>query len=128
MKKFPFVNDQTLLVLDGTAARDPNGGEATWNHFSFLTGRIADPAFAGSRAGLEALTFAFTAQLALSEQREAANERGYWLVEDEVALGLERATKTPTQPYAAQFALTIMAFAKATSEQIEPYKPEESAA
>jgi len=126
MKKFPYIGSVALVSIDGVRKLDAKGEQETWTQLYFLLGRLADPAFAEGKEGLEAVSFAVVARLELTQQEDFAKQRGIWLLEDDRADALERAVLKPKQPYNLQLAVPIEQLA-APLKQLTPYKPEAEA-
>jgi hypothetical protein len=122
MKKIPYIKPVAVVGLEGALPPKP---EADWEQFDFFCGRISDPACVGTREGTEALYFALGIRKELAEQRELAPKRGYWLLEDERADALKRATETPKVPYQIYLALTLEPFCEAV-KAMETFKPAEA--
>lgn len=118
MKQFPFVAAIPASLFDGTPLVE-NGAQKMITHLYFLLSRVKDGAFVGSKQGLDALTFAVTAKLELEAQAKMAEERGFWLLEDDRAEALVRATREPKEPYNQAIAHCLLPFAVASSKLVE---------
>lgn len=127
MQKFSFVEPVQLVSIDGTQRLDAKGVVETWTHLQFLYSRLGDPAFAEGKEGIDAVAFAVVTRLELEQQESFAKKRGFWLLEDDRALALQRATLLPRVAYNLHLAVPISQLA-APLKTLEPYKPEPVAA
>lgn len=118
MKKIPYVPPVTVVGLDGVP---PPKVEPLWYQFDFFCGRMSDASFVGTRPGMEALFFVLGTHKELSKQKDIAPTRGFWLLEDERAEAMKRATETPVTPYPLFLALAFEPLCNAV-KAMEPYE------
>ncbi len=120
MKQFPFVEDQLTVVTNdehGVGAV-PKGHKIS--HYQFLLGRLTTDQFIDGKPGMEGLCLVTTTRIELENQREEAESRGFWLLEDDRADAMLRAVERG--PYNMAFAITLTIFAEAT-KNMSAYKP-----
>lgn len=115
MKQFPFVKSVQMVLADGAKVEAPD-----MSHLDFLLSRTTDTSFVEGKVGLEALAVVMLCQSELKDQATEAEERGYWLVEDDRAERLKRATLRPIEAYNLKIAHLIHPFASATADQSSP--------
>lgn len=95
----------------------------------FLLERLTDPKYPGQRQGIEAVEYVLAARAELRDQAKAANERGYWLMEDDRADSLKAVIMQPTGGYHPAIAHNLHPFLvaardmKDVKEQKEAPKP-----
>lgn len=83
-----FVEPVMLVTIHGKPLSE-NGSEVSpekavhMTDFQFLADRTLEPGFAGDRKGYEQIRFTRAVQKSLEAQREIAEQRGYWDLEDE---------------------------------------------
>lgn len=120
MKQIPFVPDIELTDIYGEPMRGQvrNGDiietvPIIQTHVRFMLERTGDPAFAGNRAGCDAIDFSTLARAEIRDQVVAAKDRGYWLLEDDRAEAQKRATLTPQNDYRADMRHNLKPFTDA---------------
>ncbi len=112
MKKIPYLASLELISIEGEPFKAPDGSIRQLSQLDFFLGRLSDPAFSENKEGLDAVSFVVVTRLELENQKQMAEERGFWLLEDDRASSLQRASLHPRTPYNMTFARTILPLAQ----------------
>jgi hypothetical protein len=100
MKQISYITKVMATDIKGNPIPDGTGKQGEFDQLNFMLELTLHSPFFGKRQGIEAIEFQVRTRDELRSQESAAQERGYWLVEDARADGLKAANAGANHPTA----------------------------